>query len=64
MPTPIERSTYVLAATACLAALLWWWHPVTATLWDVSAPIARALLVGVSVVGWLLVLTSTFLINH
>ncbi len=64
MPTPIERSTYVLAATACLAALLWWWHPVTATIWDVSAPIARALLVGVSVFGWLLVLTSTFLINH
>ncbi|GAC51818.1 methanethiol S-methyltransferase [Gordonia amicalis] len=64
VPTPIERSTYVLAATACLAALLWWWHPVTATIWDVSAPIARALLVGVSVFGWLLVLTSTFLINH
>ncbi|KAF0967762.1 MULTISPECIES: methanethiol S-methyltransferase [Gordonia] len=64
VPTPIERSTYVAAATACLAAVLWWWHPITATVWDVSAPAARTFLVAVSLFGWVLVLTSTFLINH
>ncbi|MHC3002715.1 methanethiol S-methyltransferase [Gordonia metallireducens] len=64
VPQPIERSTYVLAATACLAALLWWWHPITATVWDVSIPALRWILVAVSLFGWVLVLTSTFLINH
>lgn len=64
VPQPIERSTYVLAATACLAALLWWWHPITATVWDVATPAVRWILVAVSLFGWVLVLTSTFLINH
>ncbi|SDU44125.1 Protein-S-isoprenylcysteine O-methyltransferase Ste14 [Gordonia westfalica] len=64
VPQPIERSTYVLAATACLAALLWWWHPITATVWDVSTPAVRWILVAVSLFGWVLVLTWTFLINH
>ncbi len=64
VPQPIERSTYVLAATACLAALLWWWHPITTTVWDVSTSALRWVLVAASLFGWVLVLTSTFLINH
>ncbi|MCK8616224.1 methanethiol S-methyltransferase [Gordonia sp. C13] len=64
VPQPIERSTYVLAATACLAVLLWWWHPITATVWDASTPALRWVLVAASLFGWILVLSSTFLINH
>ncbi len=64
VPAPVEQSTYVLAATACLAALMWWWHPITATVWDVSGTVTRDLLIGVSLAGWLFVLASTFLINH
>ena len=56
VPQPIERSTYVLAATACLAVLLWWWHPITATVWDASAPALRWALVAASLSGWILVL--------
>lgn len=64
VPAPIERSTFVLAASACLAALMWWWCPITAELWHVSGTAASYTLVAVSLAGWLLVLVSTFLIDH
>lgn len=64
VPVSLERSTYVLLATACLVLLMALWHPVTATVWDVSAPWLRTSLVVVSLAGWLLVLASTFLISH
>lgn len=64
VPAPIERSTYVLAATACLAVLMLWWHPMTVTLWHVGTPWLRSTLIGISLVGWLFVLASTFLISH
>lgn len=64
VPASVERSTYVVAASVCLAAVLAFWWPITATLWHVSAQPWRALLVAVGMAGWGLVLTSTFLINH
>jgi len=64
VPEPIERSTYVLAASLCLIALFWLWHPIPAVLWDAQQPALRALLTGVSLLGWGIVLLSTFLINH
>lgn len=64
VPVSVERSTYVVAASVCLAALLAFWWPITATLWDVTAQPWRALLVALSMAGWALALVSTFLINH
>ncbi|WP_124711042.1 methanethiol S-methyltransferase [Gordonia insulae] len=63
VPAPVERSTYVLAASLCLAVLMWWWCPITAELWTVSGAVSGILVV-ISLAGWLLVLTSTFLIDH
>lgn len=40
------------------------WFPITAALWDVTAQPWRGLLVAVSLAGWVIVLVSTFLINH
>lgn len=64
VPAAVERSTYVLAATVCLAALMAFWRPIDAIVWEVSASWLRATLVVVSLGGWALVLVSTFLINH
>jgi len=64
VPKPVERSTYVLLATALLALLCWQWRPIPAVVWHVSDPLAAALLTGVSVLGFLIVLSSSFLINH
>jgi len=64
VPAPIERSTYVLAASLVLALLLWQWRPLPTTIWDVESDTARAALYALSWLGWLTVLGTTFLINH
>jgi len=65
VPEPIERSTYVLATSLCLALLFWQWRPLgTAVMWDVTGTAAEPALVAVSLAGWLIVLFTTFLINH
>ena len=63
VPEPAERATFVLAATAALALLLWCWQPVGGTLWHLSGPGADAVL-AVYAAGWLIALSSTFGISH
>ena len=42
VPKSVERSTYVLFATALLALLCWQWRPIPAVLWHVGDPLAAA----------------------
>jgi methanethiol S-methyltransferase len=60
----VERSTYVLFATLALALLLWQWRPIPTVLWQATDPAVAMSLVVLSMFGWVIVLTSTFLINH
>jgi methanethiol S-methyltransferase len=65
VPGPIERSTYVLAATSALALLLWQWRPIAEpVVWSVTNPSAVMALQAVFWLGWAVLLISTFLINH
>ena len=64
VPKPIERATYVLAASSCLLLLYWQWRPIPQVVWQVNDPDLAAAVVVLSLVGWVLVLTSTFIINH
>jgi protein-S-isoprenylcysteine O-methyltransferase Ste14 len=60
----VERSTYVLFSTLALLLLLWQWRPIPTVVWQVADPAVAMSLVVLSMFGWVIVLTSTFLINH
>lgn len=59
-----ERATYVLIASLTLAVMMLGWHPIDGTIWDLrAAAIAPAVWV-LFAIGWVILLTSTFLLNH
>jgi len=64
IPEPIERSTYVLLASLILILLFWQWRPMLSVVWNVTNPIGSLVLTTIFWAGWLLVLLSTFVINH
>ena len=64
VPKPIERSTYVLFSSLALVLLFWQWRPIPAVVWEINNPAIATVLLSLSLIGWLIVLTSTFLINH
>ncbi len=64
IPKPIERSTYILFASLCLFALFYFWQPFGGSIWKVTNPAGVAILYTLFGLGWLLVLATTFLINH
>jgi len=64
VPATVERSTYVLLASCALILLFWQWRPIPTVVWEVANPKLAMTIVGGSLVGWLLVLASTFMINH
>lgn len=64
VPSPIERSTYVLLSSAVLALLYWQWRTMPTVIWEVRVPVARAVLWGLFWLGWAIALLATFLINH
>lgn len=63
IPAQLERSTFVFVTCAILVGMLWQWRAMPGTVWSVEGPFAHVL-TGISVLGWLTVLLSTFLIDH
>ncbi len=64
VPAPLERATYVLATAFVLLPVLFFWRPLPGELFSVSNETLRAALWGLAVLGWVMVVVSTFLIDH
>jgi len=64
VPKSVERSTYVLLASLALILLFWQWRPIPTVVWQVGDSQIAVAVMGLSFFGWLLVLLSTFMINH
>ena len=51
--------------TSVLLALIFWqWRTMPGVVWEVENAVGRAVLQGLFWAGWLILLTSTYLINH
>jgi protein-S-isoprenylcysteine O-methyltransferase Ste14 len=64
VPTPVERSTYVLFSSLALILMFWKWQPMGGAIWNVENGVGRLALYSVYALGWLTVLVTTFLIDH
>jgi len=64
IPKPIERSVFVLLSSVALLLLFVLWRPIPRTVWDVSGTFAGKLLQVSFWIAWVIVLVSTFLIDH
>lgn len=64
VPRPIERPTYVLFSSAALILMYVIWKPLPGVVWNVESAAGQLILNALYILGWLIVLTSTFLIDH
>ena len=64
IPEAAERSTYVLLSSLCLLLMVWQWQPMGGLIWTVESPVFKNIITAIFVTGWLIVLLSTFMINH
>jgi protein-S-isoprenylcysteine O-methyltransferase Ste14 len=64
VPPSVERSTDVLFASFALLLLYWQWQPIPTPVWTVQNPAAAAVLEGIFWLGWVVLVASTFLLNH
>jgi methanethiol S-methyltransferase len=64
VPSPVERSTYVLFSSLALLLLFWKWEPMGGVIWKVASPDGQLVLDFLYGLGVLIILAATFLINH
>lgn len=64
VPEAAERSTYVLLSSLALLLLYWQWRPLGGVVWGVENQAGRFGVYGLYFFGWLLLLASTFMIDH
>ncbi len=64
VPASVERSTYVLFASFALLLLYWQWQPIPTPVWTVDNPVAAGAIDAIFWLGWVVLVASTFLLNH
>jgi methanethiol S-methyltransferase len=64
VPPRVERSTFVLFSNLALLLLYWQWRPMPGTVWNVTHSPFGLVLGALFWLGWVLLVISTFMINH
>jgi len=64
IPKAMERSTFVLFSSLALILMYWKWVPMTDVIWSAENPTISTAIQAIYFIGWLIVLLSTFMINH
>ncbi|WP_441237132.1 methanethiol S-methyltransferase [Bradyrhizobium sp. 930_D9_N1_4] len=63
IPVACQRSTYVLLSSLILLLLFWQWRPIPTPVWQTSG-MAASLLTAIHWLGWVIALSSTYMIDH
>jgi protein-S-isoprenylcysteine O-methyltransferase Ste14 len=64
IPQAAERSVHVLQSSLFLMLIFWQWRPLPTQIWSASSELGRPLILALHLLGWLMVILATFLINH
>lgn len=64
IPKSIERSTFVIAASASLGIAFALWQPLPQVIWNVGVGPASYLLIALSLAGYGIVVLSSFMVSH
>jgi methanethiol S-methyltransferase len=64
IPKALERSAFVFIADIIMWAMIWQWRPMGGVIWHAQNPLAANILIGISLLGWIVVVLSSFMINH
>ncbi len=64
VPQHIERSTYVMISNLLVALLMWQWQPMVGVIWNVEHPVGASVLWGLFGIGWVMIVLTSFVINH
>jgi methanethiol S-methyltransferase len=64
VPAPLERATYILFSGVTLLIALWLWQPIPIVLWTLDAGFPTIAAYAVYVLGWAMIVISTFSIDH
>ncbi|MBT8259151.1 MAG: isoprenylcysteine carboxylmethyltransferase family protein, partial [Bacteroidia bacterium] len=60
----MERSTFVLLTSLILFLIFWQWRPMTDVIWNIEGESFVLIIEIFFWLGWVIVLLSTFMINH
>ncbi len=64
IPKSLERSTFVFIADILAWVMIWQWRPIEGVIWHVQNTVVANVLIGISLLGWIAVVLSSFMINH
>lgn len=64
VPTSLERSLYVVATGIVICLICMLWQPLAGTVWHVRHAHLAAMLTGLQLLGWTIVIASSFMISH